>query len=186
VAPGKQRGDRDSVFEHLGAQWCGDTGDGGTGHGQGRTAGSHELFFRFVCGDGVFDAFDPQLRSRVLADGEVFFTVELPALVEYLPGKGELAQVAVPCVVTAGVDSRDPASPVHYHFEASSWLADQLGTPLVEGRSTRGACSSPDQPTGVHRGYASDLREDVAHHLSRPGFRRDRSGIEKHRRPRRN
>jgi pimeloyl-ACP methyl ester carboxylesterase len=91
-----------------------------------------ELFFRFVCGNQVFDALDPQLRSRVLADGEVFFTVELPAQAEYLPDPGELAQVDVPCVVTAGVDSRDPTSPVHYHFEASSWLADQLGTSLVE------------------------------------------------------
>ena len=102
------------------------------GMAMGGPPAAMELFFRFVCGNQVFDALDPQLRSRVLADGEVFFTVELPAQAEYLPGPGELAQVDVPCVVTAGVDSRDPASPVHYHFEASSWLADQLGTSLVE------------------------------------------------------
>ena len=72
----------------------------------------------------------PWVSRRHWSTGRV--RERLPALAEYLPGKGELAQVAVPCVVTAGADSRDPASPVHYHFEASSWLADQLGTPLVE------------------------------------------------------
>lgn len=102
------------------------------GMARGGPAAAMELFFRFVCGDQVFEALDPQLRSRVLADGEVFFTVEIPGQAGYLPDVQELAQAAVPCVVTAGVDSRDPGSPIHYHFEASSWLADRLGTPLVE------------------------------------------------------
>lgn len=102
------------------------------GMASGGPQAAMEMFVRFVAGDRVYDSLDPDLRTRIRADGDVFFAMELPAQSTYLPSKHDLEQVTVPCVVTAGAVSADPALPIHYHYEAARWLADRLGTTLVE------------------------------------------------------
>ena len=91
-----------------------------------------ELFLRGVAGAETFASLDPQLRERLLLNGDVFFGLEMAALLGYLPAPGQLGQVRLPCVVTAGADNRDPAAASHWRYEASQWLAAQLGTSLVE------------------------------------------------------
>ena len=49
-----------------------------------------------------------------------------------MPDEHRLAEVSAPCLVTAGIDNRDPASPIHYLYEAPRWLAERLDTALVE------------------------------------------------------
>ena len=46
--------------------------------------------------------------------------------------KSQLANLSVPCLVTAGTDTGDPSSPIFYLHEGARWLAQQLGTALVE------------------------------------------------------
>ncbi|GAA4890073.1 alpha/beta fold hydrolase [Actinomycetospora straminea] len=90
-----------------------------------------EAFLRWVCGDAVYEALDPDLRARVLANGEVLFGIEMASLFDYMPDQAELARVRVPCVVAAGVDNADPTAQHHWFHEAAVWLADRLGTRLV-------------------------------------------------------
>jgi pimeloyl-ACP methyl ester carboxylesterase len=91
-----------------------------------------ELFLRWVAGDETFESFDPELRDRMLGNGEVFFGLELEGVMAYLPTPEELAEVRLPCVVAAGVDNRDPAATHHWLYEASEWLADGLHAPFIE------------------------------------------------------
>jgi pimeloyl-ACP methyl ester carboxylesterase len=63
-------------------------------------------------------------RRALVEEGKVFFG--------YLPAPEQLAQVRIPCVVTAGSDNPDPAAAGHWRYEVSQWLAAQLRTSLVE------------------------------------------------------
>jgi pimeloyl-ACP methyl ester carboxylesterase len=104
--------------------------------GEGMSTGgprmATELFQRWVAGDEAFESLDPELRDRMLGNGEVLFGLELAGVPAYLPTPEQLAEVRVPCVVAAGVDNRDPAATHHGLYEASKWLADGLHAPLVE------------------------------------------------------
>lgn len=102
------------------------------GMAAGGPAATMDLFLRYVAPDEVIDSLDPELLDRMLGNGEVFFTVELPGQSDYLPDEGRLPEVTVPCLVTAGIDNRDPTSPIHYLYESPRWLAERLGTRLVE------------------------------------------------------
>jgi hypothetical protein len=87
---------------------------------------------RWVAGDETFESFNPELRDRMLNNGEVFFGLELEGMNTYLPAPEQLAEVRLPCVVAAGADNRDPAATHHGFYEASQWLAAGLRAPLVE------------------------------------------------------
>src|SRR5918995_4738110 len=91
-----------------------------------------ELFLRFVMGKEVYESLDPDLRDRMLDNGEVFFSLELEAVGSYLPTPKQLGEVRVPCVVAAGVDNRDPTGALHSLYEASQWVAGHLAAPLIE------------------------------------------------------
>jgi pimeloyl-ACP methyl ester carboxylesterase len=91
-----------------------------------------ELFLRWIVGEETFESFEPELRDRMLGNGEVLFGLELESFLDYLPTPEELSQVKLPCVVAAGVDNRDPAATHHWLYEGSQWLAEGLGAPLVE------------------------------------------------------
>ncbi|MDT0351706.1 alpha/beta fold hydrolase [Pseudonocardia charpentierae] len=91
-----------------------------------------ERFLRFVVGNEVFESFDPDLRDRMLGNGEAFFGLELEAVVSYLPTPDQLGAVRVPCVTAAGVGNRDPAGELHWFYEASQWAASRLGAPFIE------------------------------------------------------
>jgi pimeloyl-ACP methyl ester carboxylesterase len=91
-----------------------------------------ELFIRSVAGDETFESLDDELRARMLGNAEVFFDLELADVMGYLPASEQLAQVQLPCVVASGVDNRDPAASGHWFYEASRWLASQLGATFIE------------------------------------------------------
>lgn len=103
----------------------------GTGMEQGGPPRAMEEFLRLVAGDEVYASVDPELRTRVLTNGEVCFGMELPALQAYLPTAEELAQVQVPCVVAAGIENEPRESPRHWFHETSSWLAQRLSVQLT-------------------------------------------------------
>jgi hypothetical protein len=91
-----------------------------------------ELFLRWVAGDEAFESFDPELRDRMLGNGEVLFGLEFEGAMAYLPTPDQLSEVRLPCVVAAGADNADPAAAHHWFYDASKWLADGLRAPLVE------------------------------------------------------
>ncbi|WP_433034385.1 alpha/beta fold hydrolase [Actinomycetospora sp. CA-053990] len=102
------------------------------GMAEGGPPRAAELFLRWVVGDEIYDSFDPDLRNRMLGNGEVLFGIELGPIMSYLPTADQLAEVEVPCAVAAGIDNRDPAAHLHWLYEASQWLASGLGTRLIE------------------------------------------------------
>ena len=97
------------------------------GLAKGGPRGGMELFVRVNAGDTTFEGLDPDMRERMLANGEIFFSHELEAFVSYVPEAAALARVRVPVVVVAGADNRDL-----YYYEAAQWVADRIGTPLRE------------------------------------------------------
>ncbi len=103
-----------------------------TGMAEGGPPMATELFLRWVVGDQTFESFDPELRARMLGNGEVLFGMEFEGFLSYLPTPEELAEVRLPCVVAAGVDNRDPAATHHWLYESSRWLADGLRAPLID------------------------------------------------------
>jgi pimeloyl-ACP methyl ester carboxylesterase len=104
--------------------------------GQGMAAGgppaAMESFLRWAAGDAAFEAVDPTDRDRWLGNGAVFFGVELAPTMAYAPSLQAIADAQVPIVAAASHQSRDPASPHHFLYQAASWLAHQAGTELVE------------------------------------------------------
>jgi hypothetical protein len=104
----------------------------GDGMVQGGPPMAMELFLRWVAGDETFQSLAPDFRTRLLANGEVFFGLEMEGIVAYLPTLEQLARVRLPCVVAAGEDNRDPGATHHWLYEASQWLANGLRVPFVE------------------------------------------------------
>ena len=82
-----------------------------------------DAFLRFAFGDSTVDAWRPELRERMLANGEMVFSVEMPAFQFYRPDEGQLAQCRVPVTVLVGEDEQLP-----FFHEAARWLAQRLGT----------------------------------------------------------
>jgi pimeloyl-ACP methyl ester carboxylesterase len=108
-----------------------------------------ELFLRSVGDADVYESLDPQLRERLLGNGDVLFDIEMATYLDYEPTPDELGAIRVPLVVTAGADNRDPAARGHWRYEAARWLAAQLDTPLVE-------------LPGAHMGYLGHPRDFAA------------------------
>jgi pimeloyl-ACP methyl ester carboxylesterase len=78
---------------------------------------------------GVYDRPPPRSRSRMLANAEVYFDLEVPALVRPLPDAATLSRILdrldVPLTFMADLDAGDPP-PVR----AARWLADRSHTTL--------------------------------------------------------
>ena len=89
---------------------------------RGGPRGGGEAFFRFVASDETFENLDPQLRERMLGNGETFFGTEMAVLPSYRPHEATLAAVEVPVRVMVGPDSA--------YGEAARWLADRLNVEL--------------------------------------------------------
>jgi pimeloyl-ACP methyl ester carboxylesterase len=104
----------------------------GEGMAKGGPPMATEMFLRWVAGDETYESFDPELRDRMLGNGEVLFGIEMETITSYLPTPEELAGVRLPCVVAVGADNRDPAALHHWFYEAAQWLAGCLDAPLVE------------------------------------------------------
>ncbi|MEV6495439.1 alpha/beta hydrolase [Actinoplanes sp. NPDC051633] len=91
-----------------------------------------EYFLRHVAGDEAYESFDPEMRTRMLGNGETMFGIEMEGIFAYMPTSEQLAQVRLPCAVAAGVDNRDPDATHHWMYESSQWLAHELGASFVE------------------------------------------------------
>ena len=104
--------------------------------GQGMAAGgppaAMETFLRWAAGDATFEATDPADRDRWLGNGEVFFGVEMASIMAYAPMVEAIAGTQLPIVAAASHQSRDPASPHHFLYQAAAWLAHQVDADLVE------------------------------------------------------
>ncbi len=88
----------------------------------GGLRGGVEAFFRFVAGDETFEKLDPQLRERMLGNGETCLITEMPVFPAYEPDEATLAAIEVPLRVMVGPDSA--------LGEPAGWLAGQLGVEL--------------------------------------------------------
>jgi pimeloyl-ACP methyl ester carboxylesterase len=93
----------------------------------GGPRGAMEMFLRQNAGSPTFDRLDPALRDRMLANAPWFFGHELAMFLSWIPTRGELAPLRLPLRVLGGEDNRaDP------QYRAAAWLAEQLGTGLLE------------------------------------------------------
>jgi hypothetical protein len=88
-----------SVTEEVGAKLQQLIGEG---MAKGGPLMATELFLRWVAGDETFESLDPELRDRMLGNGEVLFSLETEGINAYLPAPEQLAEVGLPCVVAAG------------------------------------------------------------------------------------
>lgn len=91
---------------------------------RGGPRGGVEAFFRLVAGDETFEDLDPQLRERMLGNGETFFGTEMGTFEPYQPDKAALTAVEVPVQVMVGTESAP------FFAETARWLADRLGVEL--------------------------------------------------------
>lgn len=97
----------------------------GMAHGGPR--GAMELFLRGEAGNETFEQLDPELRTRMLDNAQLFFSTEIQAFVSYVPNSEALRTVTVPVAVVAGRDH-----PGFYAYDAARWVAGHLGTELQE------------------------------------------------------
>jgi pimeloyl-ACP methyl ester carboxylesterase len=89
---------------------------------RGGLRGGVEAFIRLVDGDEAFENLDPQLRERMLRNGETCLVTEMPVFPAYAPDEATLAAVEVPMRVMVGPDSAIG--------EPAGWLAGKLGVEL--------------------------------------------------------
>jgi pimeloyl-ACP methyl ester carboxylesterase len=90
---------------------------------KGGSRGGCETFFRFVAGDEAFEVLDPQLRERMLVNGETFLGTEIGSFEPYQPDEAALA-VEVPVRVMVGTESAP------FFVESARWLADCMNVEL--------------------------------------------------------
>jgi pimeloyl-ACP methyl ester carboxylesterase len=102
------------------------------GLAKGGMRATTELFLLGVAGQATYESVDPELRERLLANGDVLLNVEMAPYLEYEPTPAELGSVRLPCVVTAGADNREKTAPGYWRYEAAVYLASLLDTPLAE------------------------------------------------------
>ena len=91
---------------------------------RGGPRGGVEAFLRFVAGDETFENLDPQLRERMLGNGETLFGPEFEVIPSYRPDEATLAAVEVPVRVMVGPDSAP------FFGEVARWLADRMNVEL--------------------------------------------------------
>ena len=90
-----------------------------------------EAFLRFAFGDAIVDGLDPQQRARMLRNGEVAMTIELPVFQAYRPDPPTLEGARAHALVGA-------EEGVPFFHEAASWLARALGNEVVEAPGAHG------------------------------------------------
>ena len=103
------------------------------GFARGGPDAALEAFLRFAYGDGIVDALEPSERARMLRNGEVAMTIELPVFQPYRPDPARLRALRVPAHVLVGSEQRLPL----FH-EAGAWLADALGTKVAASPGAHG------------------------------------------------
>ena len=122
------------------------------GIAKGGVRAASEHFLLSVAGKETYDSLDPELRERLLRNGDVLFNIEMTPYLDYEPSRAQLASVRLPRVVTAGADNREKTAPGHWRYESATDLASQLDTPLAELPGTHMAY------LGQPRAFAEALR----------------------------
>lgn len=84
-----------------------------------------EAFVRFAAGEENFENLHPELRERMLGNGETLFGIEFGTFESYRPTDEALAEVEAPVQVAIGPESAP------FFGEAARWLADRLGVEMV-------------------------------------------------------
>jgi pimeloyl-ACP methyl ester carboxylesterase len=87
---------------------------------RGGPKGGCEAFFRFAAGDEAFENLDPQLRERMVANGEIFLGIEMGVMEPYQPDEATLAAVEVPVRAMVGTES------LPFFTETTQWLANRV------------------------------------------------------------
>jgi pimeloyl-ACP methyl ester carboxylesterase len=125
--------------------------EGGMAKGGPRAA--VEAFVRFAAGDENFEKLSPELRERMLGNGETLFGTEFGAFESYRPDDATLAAVEVPVQVMVGTDS------AQFFGEAARWLAARLGVEV----STLAGSHAPyvDRPEAVANKIRPFLRQVI-------------------------
>ncbi|MDX6515265.1 MAG: hypothetical protein QOH73_931 [Gaiellaceae bacterium] len=90
-----------------------------------------EAFLRFAFGDAIIDRLDPEERVRMLGNGEVAMTIDLPVFQSYRPDPATLRGVHAHVLV--GTEEAVP-----FFHEAAAWLAEALGNTVVEAPGAHG------------------------------------------------
>lgn len=92
--------------------------EGGTRRGGPREG--CEAFLRFAAGDETFETLNPQLRERMLGNGETFLGAEMGTVETYQPDEAALTNVEVPVRVMVGTESAP------FFTETTQRLADRV------------------------------------------------------------
>lgn len=116
-----------------------------------------EVFMRTIVGDEVFESldFDPAGAERILDNGEVFFSIDLPPVGTFVPDRDRMRASEVPLTVVVGKENRDT-----WFGAAASWLAEGTGADSVE-------------LPGGHVGYLTHPKEfvEMVRRIARPNER---------------
>lgn len=121
------------------------------GMAKGGPRGAVEAFVRFAAGDEIFENLNPELRERMLGNGETLFGTEFGAFESYRPNDANLAAVEVPVHVMVGTDSAP------FFGEAARWLAARLGVEV--STLTGGHAPYFDRPEVVTKEVRPFLRQ---------------------------
>ena len=121
------------------------------GMAKGGPRGAVEAFVRFAAGDENFENLNPELRERMLGNGETLFGTEFGAFESYRPNDANLAAVEVPVHVMVGTDSAP------FFGEAARWLAARLGVEV--STLTGGHAPYFDRPEDVTKEVRPFLRQ---------------------------
>ncbi len=102
-------------------------------------AAAVEAFIRWVGGDAVYEALDPELRARLLSNGEVAFLIEPPMYARFRPDEAAIAGIRCPMKVLLSDDTALP-----YMRPICDWLASLCKTDV--GRLSGGHSAYLDRP----------------------------------------
>jgi hypothetical protein len=84
-----------------------------------------------MAGNDAFESWvastDPAVVERTLANGAVFFTIEMPAFATFAPDREHMRASGVPLTVVVGEENRDT-----WFGAAAAWLVEGTGADLIE------------------------------------------------------
>lgn len=90
-----------------------------------------ERFMRGNAGDAAFEQWratsDPATFERILDNGAVFFSIEMPAFVQFMPDCDAMRASGVPLTLMVGAENRST-----WLGAAAAWLIEQTGADRIE------------------------------------------------------
>jgi pimeloyl-ACP methyl ester carboxylesterase len=113
-----------------------------------------ERFVRFVAGDAVWEGFEPDLRTRVLASAATYFEVEIGAFDSYVPPDGELRAMTVPVLLLVCEQSHP------FFAQAAGKLSERLSVAVTSVPGTH--FSYHDHPPELAAAMRPFLRRTAA------------------------